>query len=137
VNMSGPGRRRAARERDDAIERRWWCECDLGRCSIPLEKPHCVTLGSHQRQFRRQLRNMFYKNYFVILSNATKAIRSAVATKVVKSQCRQKGRMSLATRDDALLPRGENVHQVILATGLTRRTDQTRTIPLEFDGDSR
>jgi hypothetical protein len=48
---------------------------------------------------------MFYKNYFVILSDATKAIRSPVATKVVKSKCRQKGRMSLATRDDALLPR--------------------------------
>jgi hypothetical protein len=80
---------------------------------------------------------MFYKNYFVILSNATKAIRSPVATKVVKSKCRQKGRMSLATRDDTLLPRGENVHQVILATSLTRRTDQTKTIPLEFDGDSR
>ena len=79
---------------------------------------------------------MFYENQFVILSHTTKAIRSPVAAKVVKSKRRQKGRMSLATRDDALLPRGENVHQVILTTSLTR-TDQTRTIPLEFDEDSR
>ena len=79
---------------------------------------------------------MSYENHFVVLSNATKAIRSAVAAKVVKSKSRQKGRMSLATRNDALFPWGEYVHQVILATSLTRM-DQMKTIPLEFDGDSR
>jgi hypothetical protein len=33
-------RRRAAREGVDAIERRWWCECNFGRCKMPLEKSH-------------------------------------------------------------------------------------------------
>jgi hypothetical protein len=35
-------RRRAPSERDEAMDRRWWCECSFGRCSIPLEKSHCV-----------------------------------------------------------------------------------------------
>jgi hypothetical protein len=53
VSVSSPVRRRAARERDEAIERRWWCECNLGRCSIPLEKSHYNASGSGacQRQF--------------------------------------------------------------------------------------
>jgi hypothetical protein len=42
---------------------------------------------------------MIYESQFVILSHATKAIRSPVAAKVIKSMRRQKGRMSLATRN--------------------------------------
>jgi hypothetical protein len=66
--------------------------------------------------------NIIYENQFIIFSYAAEAIRPPVAAKVVKSKSRQEGRMSLAARDHALLPRRKNVHQVILAASL-RRSD--------------
>lgn len=76
-------------------------------------------------------KDMNYENKFIVLSHTTKAVRPSVASKVVKSKPRQEGGMSLAARDDALLPRRKNVHQVILAASLSKRLIRRGRPPLD------
>lgn len=80
-----------------------------------------TVLLTSERRVGRSLEGDTYEYEFVILSHAAKAVCPPVAAEVIKGKSRQEGRMPLTARDNSLLPRRENVYQVVLSASLTRK----------------
>ena len=61
-----------------------------------------------------------YQDELVVFSNATESIPSTITPELVKGNCRNKGRMSLTSCDNTLLPGRIDCQEVILTTCLIK-----------------